>query len=209
MLVARTPDSPLAAKARQQLALLYARPLSEPVAAVAETSPTQSDATAPPANRSAAQRPTAARAVGERVEDSFIIEAGDRVFFAAGSAELGSRARAVLIAQARWLKRRPEFDAVVEGHADDSPLTDAQHEELSEARADAVRRRLIEEGVPAARVRIASWGRDNPITRCVDPDCAAQNRRAVTVLTPNSGSLGHAPPGKAGFFAGGQVAPVR
>ena len=43
------------------------------------------------------------------LEEQFITEAGDRVFFSAGSAELGSRARGVLQAQARFIKLRPDL----------------------------------------------------------------------------------------------------
>ncbi len=115
------------------------------------------------------------------IQGKLRMEAGDRVFFAAGSAELGSRARDALTAQAQWLKRWHEFEAAIEGHADE-PGTDADNLKLSEQRAEAVRRRLVEEGVEASRLAVVAWGRTQRIATCPEPDCGSQNRRAVTLV---------------------------
>ncbi len=108
-------------------------------------------------------------------------EAGDRVFFAPGSAELGSRARTALAGQAQWLKRWHEFEAAIEGHADE-PGTDQENLTLSAQRAEAVRQRLIDEGVEASRLAVVSLGRSERLANCDDPDCRAQNRRALTLV---------------------------
>jgi len=108
-------------------------------------------------------------------------EAGDRVFFAPGSAELGSRARTALAGQALWLKRWHEFEAAIEGHADE-PGTDQENLILSARRAEAVRQRLIDEGVEASRLAVVSLGRSERLANCDDPDCRAQNRRALTLV---------------------------
>jgi outer membrane protein OmpA-like peptidoglycan-associated protein len=123
-----------------------------------------------------------ASSVSLALEEQFITEAGDRVFFSAGSAELGSRARLVLAAQARFILGRPELLATIEGHADDAPLPAAEHWKLSEARAKAVRERLVAEGLEENRVQVVSFGRGRPVVVCDDPACAAQNRRVVTIL---------------------------
>jgi peptidoglycan-associated lipoprotein len=109
------------------------------------------------------------------------LEAGDRVFFSNGSAELGSRARTALAAQAQWLNRWHEFEAAIEGHADE-PGTDEENLKLSLKRAEAVRERLVEEGVEASRLAVVALGRRQPVATCQDPDCRAQNRRAVTLV---------------------------
>jgi peptidoglycan-associated lipoprotein len=41
---------------------------------------------------------------------------------------------------------------------------------------------LVEEGVSPERLAIAPHGKTRPIAVCKGADCAAQNRRAVTVL---------------------------
>lgn len=106
--------------------------------------------------------------------------AGDRVFFAEASAELGAKARAVLAAQARWLLRHPELPVTIEAHADDYRGHRELDVSLSERRGDAVRERLLEEGISPDRITVQSFGRDRPVATCGAPECAVQNRRVVT-----------------------------
>jgi outer membrane protein OmpA-like peptidoglycan-associated protein len=113
----------------------------------------------------------------------FQSQVGDRVFFSDASAELGSRGRLALEAQAAWLLRNRELSVVIEGHADDAG--DIAHNiEVSRRRADAVRRRLIQMGVAPERIRIVAYGRERLIAECAAAGCAAQNRRAVTIIGP-------------------------
>ncbi len=113
----------------------------------------------------------------------FQTQVGDRVFFSDASAELGTRGRVALEAQAAWLVRHPLLSVVVEGHADDSG-SNGHNLELSQQRADAVRRRLILLGVAPERIRSIAYGRQRLIAECGGAGCAAQNRRAVTVIGP-------------------------
>lgn len=191
--VARDPEGHLAKSARSYLADLYRATVGEgekKSATVNKSSSkfaTQRSALgAADIARDESQQQRAAGISGvpvsAGVEEEFIVQAGDRVFFGSGSAELGQRARIVLAAQARWLARHGDVIAVIEGHADDGNLPDAQSALLSEQRAAAVRDRLLAEGIPEARLFVAAAGRSQPIADCRSPDCAAQNRRAVTVL---------------------------
>ena len=142
-------------------------------------------------------------AVAANVEEEFIATAGDRVFFAVESAELGQRARVVLAAQARWLAQRVDLIAVIEGHADDGPLSKEQLVTLSQARAAAVRDRLIQEGIAASRLSVLPKGRQQPVADCASSDCAAQNRRVVTILKTRS--FGGVSPGKSRAVAAEDV----
>jgi outer membrane protein OmpA-like peptidoglycan-associated protein len=181
LFVVRDPQHPSVPEARRHLSELYQLDAKDsPAAAIAETAATAEPVAEEPAVARVVATP---RSVGGRLEDSFMLEAGDRVFFAPRSTELGSRARTVLAAQARWLKRNAGLSAVVEGHADDPALDADGLDRLGAERAQAVYLRLIEEGVPADRLAIAPLGRSRPVANCDTPDCAAQNRRAVTVLT--------------------------
>jgi outer membrane protein OmpA-like peptidoglycan-associated protein len=108
-------------------------------------------------------------------------DAGDRVFFGPGSSELGARARAALSAQASWLRHWREFEAAIEGNADD-PGTESENLRLSEQRAEAVRKRLVEEGVDPARIAVVAMGRNDRLATCRDSACGAQNRRVVTLV---------------------------
>jgi len=115
------------------------------------------------------------------IQSKLRVEAGDRVFFSPGSAELGGRARAALSAQAQWLTRWREFEAAIEGHADE-PGSEEENIVLSQQRAEAVRERLIEEGVEPSRLAVVPLGRSLRVATCADTDCRAQNRRAVTLV---------------------------
>lgn len=184
-LIAQYPQSTAADQARRQLGLLYrhgAPPQdlppanAEPVKAAAPAEPLPASLTvgATPAWEQELRR-------NGPIQARLRNEAGDRVFFSAGSAELGSRARAALSAQAQWLNRWHEFEAAIEGHADE-PGGEDENLELSAERAEAVRRRLVEEGVEASRLAIVAQGRMQRIATCAGGDCAAQNRRAVTLV---------------------------
>jgi peptidoglycan-associated lipoprotein len=108
---------------------------------------------------------------------------GDRVFFSDASAELGTRGRLALEAQAAWLVRYTHLSVVVEGHADDAGSL-AHNISLSQQRAEVVRRRLIQMGVAPERIRAVAFGRERLIADCAAAACAAQNRRAVTIVGP-------------------------
>ncbi len=108
------------------------------------------------------------------------LDVGDRVFFAPGSSALGLRARAALARQALWLKAAGQ-DAVIVGHADDGG-SDGNNSRIALRRAEAVRNRLIDEGVPASRLHYLGKGRQERIAVCGGPACEAQNRRAVTIV---------------------------
>lgn len=180
LFVVRDPQNPSVPEARRHLSELYQIEAQAPVrVAPAETAAMPE----PPASVPTARLVSGARPVGGRLEDNFMLEAGDRVFFAPRSAELGSRARSVLSAQARWLKQNASLSAVVEGHVDDPTLDAEGVARLAEERAQAVFRRLVEEGISADRIAISPQGKSQPVATCASPECAAQNRRAVTVLT--------------------------
>jgi peptidoglycan-associated lipoprotein len=179
ILVARFPDTKAADEARAHLSRLYneparntargtsVRPGGDPAAAVAAD-------TRPGHQVSIAEARFTAAA-----EWDLRITSGDRVFFGDGSADLGSSARSVLGAQARWLKQNPEIVVLLEGHAHE-PGTEGSNADLGLRRAQAVRARLIELGVDGARIAVETRGRLHPVALCAGPDCAAQNRRVVT-----------------------------
>jgi peptidoglycan-associated lipoprotein len=185
--IARFPDSAAAGLARQRLGDLY-RGTSPPSATAAVSNPVP----APLSARVAVVSPPASAPgrgpVWEQelrrnapIQAKLRGEAGDRIFFSSGSAELGTRARMALAAQAQWLIRWHEFEAAVEGHADE-PGTEEENVALSRERAEAVRQRLIEEGVEASRISIVAAGRTQRVATCTAPDCTSQNRRAVTLV---------------------------
>jgi outer membrane protein OmpA-like peptidoglycan-associated protein len=184
--IALDPSGEKASQARHHLGQLYSTlnvPSAVPPAAPMQKSQTEpSTEQPPPVNRT--------RVTGRyrSAEEEFIGEVGDRVFFSPGSADLGTRAVAVVEAQADWLKQKPTLNASIAGYADEPNLSPEQNESLSEARAIAVRDRLISEGIANERVSVVAWGRDGRLATCDEVQCQVQNRRAVTVLVPKNGN---------------------
>ncbi len=189
--IARYPSTSIAEDARRQLGGLYRDDSADARPALAITPPdTTGSITAPAISDIGGVAPDL-RARGPSwdqelrrnvsIQSKLRIDAGDRVFFATGSAELGGRARAALAAQAKWLMRWHEFEAAIEGHADE-PGSEQENIILSAQRAEAVRDRLIQEGVEPSRLAVIPLGRSIPVATCADSDCRAQNRRAVTLV---------------------------
>ena len=106
---------------------------------------------------------------------------GNTVLFDVDGFTLNSSAKAALDIQAEWLLSNPGYVIVLEGHADERG-TREYNLALGARRADAARAYLINQGVPAGRLRTISYGKERPIEVCSNEACYAKNRRAVTVL---------------------------
>jgi len=115
----------------------------------------------------------------------FITRAGDLVYFSTDSVELSPESQQTLSNQARWLKQYSEHSITIEGHADERG-TREYNIALGAKRAQAVRDFLVHQGISAARIRTASFGKERPVAVCNDISCWSQNRRAVTVLGVSS-----------------------
>ncbi|WP_181711181.1 peptidoglycan-associated lipoprotein Pal [Roseovarius sp. TE539] len=107
---------------------------------------------------------------------------GDRVLFEVDQHTLTTQARQVLDGQADWLLRNADYDAVIEGHADEQG-TREYNLALGARRANSVLEYLLSRGVPAERLDVVSYGKERPIEICSAESCYAKNRRAVTVIT--------------------------
>ncbi|SNT76597.1 peptidoglycan-associated lipoprotein Pal [Paracoccus seriniphilus] len=107
---------------------------------------------------------------------------GDTVLFPSGQTTLTAEARNVLARQAEWLNKYTNFNAVVQGHAEETG-TREYNLALGARRASAVQEYLVAKGVSAGRIRTLSFGKERPVETCSDEACYAKNRRAVTVVT--------------------------
>jgi peptidoglycan-associated lipoprotein len=94
---------------------------------------------------------------------------------------LTAAGRATLDGQAGWLLTNSDYQAVIEGHADEQG-TREYNLALGARRANAAQEYLVSRGVPPARLRVVSYGKERPIEVCSNEACYAKNRRAVTVL---------------------------
>lgn len=112
---------------------------------------------------------------------------GDRILFAVDQSTLSSEAQGILAGQAQWLLANPEFTALIEGHADEQG-TREYNLALGARRASAVLEYLVSQGVPDARLRTISYGKERPLQICSDEACYSQNRRSVTVISAGLGA---------------------
>jgi len=186
-LIARYPQTAAADRARRQLGDLYPG-VKQPALSAPRVSPNVPAVPLPAPDFATPARVIAPGPKWDRemrrsavIQTKLRSQAGDRVFFSSGSAALGSKARSALVAQAQWLKLNRGVEATIEGHADE-PGTDEQNVILSAQRAEAVRQRLVEEGVAAYRLEILARGRTRRVAVCPAAECRAQNRRAVTIV---------------------------
>ena len=99
------------------------------------------------------------------------------------SASIGGRARTVLEAEARWLKAHPDVKIKIIGRADDGGSGE-DGKVLSAKRAEAVRDKLVEAGVPASRLGLEARGSGEPVATCKSALCQAQNRNVETLIAP-------------------------
>jgi peptidoglycan-associated lipoprotein len=106
---------------------------------------------------------------------------GDRVFFDTDKSNIREDARATLGRQAEWLKKYPNYQVTIEGHCDERG-TREYNLALGERRANAARQYLVAQGVPAARLKTISYGKERPDPVGSDEAAWARNRRAVTAL---------------------------
>ena len=106
---------------------------------------------------------------------------GDRVFFDTDSSSVREDGRQTLNRQAEWLKKYGNYQITIEGHCDERG-TREYNLALGERRANAARQYLIAQGIPAARLKTVSYGKERPDPVGSDEAAWARNRRAVTAL---------------------------
>ena len=116
----------------------------------------------------------------------FAQNVGDRVFFEEDSSDLTPKAQATLDRQVTWLRRYDRGPFTIEGHADERGTREYNFA-LGQRRAAATREYMVARGIPSARVRTLSYGKERPVAVCNDISCWSQNRRAVTAIVPGGG----------------------
>lgn len=107
---------------------------------------------------------------------------GDRVLFAVDQSNLTPEGQVTLDGQAGWLMANPEYNALIEGHADEQG-TRQYNLALGARRANAVQEYLVSRGVADNRLKVVSYGKERPLEICSEESCYAKNRRAVTVIS--------------------------
>jgi peptidoglycan-associated lipoprotein len=84
---------------------------------------------------------------------------GTTIYYPLGSSVLGAPSKAVLVAQAAWIRRHPEVVVRVEGYGDSGDTRDHALA-VGARRAEEVRDYLVLLGVPSAQVSATTWGNE-------------------------------------------------
>lgn len=121
----------------------------------------------------------------QKVKGGVELRIQDKILFEPGSASLKSAANEVLDRLVGVLA--PGVQPItVEGHTDDVPISSGRFPsnwELSSARASAVVRYLVEQGVPARRLRAVGYADTVPIAPNDTDEGRARNRRVALLLS--------------------------
>ena len=108
------------------------------------------------------------------------VSAERRVHFGFDSDSIDGENRAIVEANAAYMKANPNMRATLEGHSDERGTRD-YNLGLGERRAKAVARMLGVLGVPASRVKVTSYGEEKPLANGSGEDAWAQNRRVEII----------------------------
>lgn len=112
-------------------------------------------------------------------QQDLVVNVGDRVFFGYDRYDVSPEGQRVLEMQAEWLKRYPNNNVTIKGHADERG-TREYNLALGDRRANAIKNYLTALGVPATRINTISYGKEQPAVMGSNEDAWAQNRRGVT-----------------------------
>jgi peptidoglycan-associated lipoprotein len=104
------------------------------------------------------------------------------VFFDYDMSEIRADGRAVLQANADWMKKWSSTQIMLEGHAD-SRGSSEYNLALGSRRANSVRDYLVSLGVPATRITVVSKGKESPFCMEENEACWQQNRRGHFSIT--------------------------
>ncbi len=158
------------------LAACASRPKPTPLAP--PPPPPPAEAPPPPPPPPVSQMPMGP--VPGSVQD-FVINAGDRVYFALDAFTIRDDAGPILDKQAEWLRRYPQVKVRIEGNADERGTREYNFA-LGGRRANAVRDYLIGHGVAAGRIETVSYGKERPIDPGTGEDAYAHNRNGHTAI---------------------------
>lgn len=110
-------------------------------------------------------------------EGKFVI---NNIQFAFNRADLKPESMSIISTIAQMMADHPEVKLSVEGHTDAHGAA-SYNQELSGARAEAVRQALINRGVAADRLRSAGYGESKPVAENDSDAGRAKNRRVEFV----------------------------
>jgi outer membrane protein OmpA-like peptidoglycan-associated protein len=120
----------------------------------------------------------------KQTERGTLVTFGD-VLFDLNKAELKAAGMGDVQKLAEFLNENPERKVMIEGYTD-STGSDSYNQQLSERRAESVRRALVRSGVGIDRIQTVGYGEAYPVASNDSPASRARNRRVeVTISNDN------------------------
>lgn len=107
------------------------------------------------------------------------------VLFDLNKSELKSAAYNNVRDLADFLRQHPDRKVLIEGHTD-STGSAAYNQSLSEARANSVRRALVQQGVDMSRIQTQGFGEAHPVSDNSTAASRAMNRRVEVTVSNDS-----------------------
>ncbi len=117
--------------------------------------------------------------------DRVYITVSQDLLFKSGSSQLDSRGKTTLRSVASALNQEPGMDIIVEGHTDNTGSQE-RNWELSTARALAVCKELIAQGIDPQRLTAAGRGSYAPVAPNNTKEGQTMNRRTEIILVPKA-----------------------
>ena len=141
-----------------------------PAAPPAPATPAPAVAAKPPAE----QPKVAAVTPSPSDEDLFARNVKD-VFFDYNKSDIRTDETTTADQDAVFLRQHPNVKVLIEGHCDDRGSIE-YNLALGTSRAESVKQTLLQEGIPADRIRTISYGKEKPFCTQDDEQCWQQNR---------------------------------
>jgi peptidoglycan-associated lipoprotein len=98
------------------------------------------------------------------------------IYFDFDRALIRDDAKAVMTANAQWLKANPSVKVRIEGNCDDRG-TREYNQALGQRRATVAKKYLVDMGIAAKRISLISYGKEKPVCGEAAEGCWLKNRR--------------------------------
>ncbi len=98
------------------------------------------------------------------------------IVFKTGSAKISEESADILEIAYNTLEQNPEIEVEIQGHTDNVGKS-AYNKTLSQKRADAVKKFLVEKGINESRITTKGYGFDKPLVPNTTPENRQMNRR--------------------------------
>ena len=120
-------------------------------------------------------------------ERGMLLTMGD-VLFDYNKADVKAGGMRIISKLAAFLDKYPERKIQIEGHTD-STGSEAYNQQLSERRAEAVKRALMYEGIKGDRMTTVGYGEAFPIASNANSSGRQQNRRVEIIISDENGNI--------------------